>query len=226
MTTATIHQVNYIPWLGFFSKAKDSDIFVMFDDARYSKNNFMNRNSIRTAGGWTYLTIPIERKYYRKPLCQVMLPHDDRWKEDHWKAILFNYNRAEFFHDYSDFFDGIYNEEHRTLVEFNEKIILYLFKQFGVKAEVVRTTELGIDTSLRKTDMLLDILKRVRATSYISGEGGKDYIDEEMFRKSGIELRFQEFEHPTYKQAFEGFIPRMSAIDALFNLGKGAAELI
>jgi hypothetical protein len=214
MTTAAIHQVNYLPWLGFFNKARMSDIFVMFDVADYSKNNFMNRNKIRIADGWVYLTIPIERTYYRTPFHKVMLPHDDRWQE------------SSYFDSYSDFFEKIYKDKHRTLMELNEKIILYLFEQFGIEVDVVKTTELGISTELKKTDMLISILEGVSADSYLSGEKGREYIEKDKFARAGIGLTFQEYEHPVYRQRFGGFEPFMSAIDALFNLGEKARNLI
>ena len=226
MTTVTIHQVNYLPWLGFFSKAKMSDIFVMFDVADYSKNNFMNRNKIRISSGWAYLTIPIERRYYRTPLYKVMLPSDDMWQESHWKNILFNYNKTDYFDSYSDFFERIYKEQHKTLMELNEKIILYLFEQFEIEVDVVKTTELDISPGLKRTDLLINILKGVGADAYLSGEKGREYIEKEKFSKVGIGLTFQEYEHPVYKQRFDGFEPFMSAIDALFNLGEKARNLI
>lgn len=226
MTTAAIHQVNYLPWLGFFNKARMSDIFVMFDVADYSKNNFMNRNKIRIADGWAYLTIPIERRYYRTPLYKVMLPSDDRWQESHWKNILFNYNKSSCFDSYSDFFEKIYKDKNRTLMELNERIILYLFEQFGIDVKVVKTTELGISPELKKTDMLISILEGVGADAYISGEKGREYIEKDKFTRAGIKLTFQEYEHPVYKQRFQGFEPFMSAIDALFNLGEKARNLI
>jgi hypothetical protein len=223
---ATIHQVNYLPWLGFFSKVKSSDAFVMFDVADYSKNGNMNRNKIRTADGWTYLTIPIEKKWHRKPLYEVMLPADEKWKAIHWKTIMLNYKKASYFSSYGDFFEKLYRKSHKTLVEINQEIIFYLFEQFGINAKIFKTTQLDINRGLKKTDILLDILEKINAEAYLSGEGGRSYIEEEKFKEAGIELRFQKYEHPEYMQRFDGFIPFMAAIDALFNVGEKAKELI
>ena len=223
---ATIHQVNYLPWLGFFSKVKNSDAFVMFDIADYSKNGLMNRNKIRTADGWMYLTVPIEKKFHTKPFNEVMLPPDQRWREDHWKAILFNYKKAEYFGSYSDFFEKLYRKKHKTLMELNEEIILYIFNQLGIEVKIFKTTELATDKRLKKTGILLDILKSISADTYLSGAGGKTYIEPEKFEEAGIELRFQEYEHPEYKQRFDGFVPFMAAIDALFNLGEKARNMV
>ena len=68
-----IHQVNYLPWLGFFNKLKQVDKFVMYDIAKYVKNDIQNRNKIRTKKGWIYLTVPVEKKGHIKPLYQVLI---------------------------------------------------------------------------------------------------------------------------------------------------------
>ncbi len=223
---ATIHQVNYLPWLGFFSKIKSSDAFVMFDVADYSKNGLMNRNKIRTADGWMYLTVPIEKKFHRRPFNEVLLPPNEKWREEHWKAMLFNYKKADYFGSYGDFFEKLYKKKHKTLMELNEEIILYIFKQLGINVKIFKTTELGTDKRLKKTDILLDILKSISADTYLSGAGGKTYIEPEKFREAGIGLRFQEYEHPEYRQRFDGFVPFMAVIDALFNMGEKTKDLI
>ena len=223
---ATIHQVNYLPWLGFFSKIKSSDAFVMFDVADYSKNGLMNRNKIRTTDGWMYLTVPIEKKFHRRPFNEVLLPPNEKWREEHWKAMLFNYKKADYFGSYGDFFEKLYKKKHKTLMELNEEIILYIFKQLGINVKIFKTTELGTDKRLKKTDILLDILKSISADTYLSGAGGKTYIEPEKFREAGIGLRFQEYEHPEYRQRFDGFVPFMAVIDALFNMGEKTKDLI
>ncbi|HJW97178.1 MAG TPA: WbqC family protein [archaeon] len=223
---ATIHQVNYLPWLGFFSKIKSSDAFVMFDVADYSKNGLMNRNKIRTADGWMYLTVPIEKKFHRRPFNEVLLPPNEKWREEHWKAMLFNYKKADYFGSYGDFFEKLYKKKHKTLMELNEEIILYIFKQLGINVKIFKTTELGTDKRLKKTDILLDILKSISADTYLSGAGGKTYIEPEKFREAGIGLRFQEYEHPEYRQRFDGFVPFMAVIDVLFNMGEKTKDLI
>ena len=71
-----IHQPNYIPWLGFFSKIKNADAYIILDNVKYTKNSVVNRNKIRTKEGWCYLTIPIEKVYYALKICKISLPKD------------------------------------------------------------------------------------------------------------------------------------------------------
>lgn len=222
----SIHQLNYLPWLGFFNKVKQSDTFVMFDIADYVKQKFQNRNKIRTKDGWIWLIIPIERKYHRKPFFEVMLPKDNKWKQEHWLGIRGNYAKAPYFNSYKDFFESLYKKDFKTLMEINEKIMLYLFEQFGINVDIVKTTELDINRELKSTDLLIEILKKVNADNYLSGKSGNEYLEHDKFKQNKIELRFQEFKHPVYKQRFDGFEPYMSAIDLLFNVGEKSKELI
>lgn len=222
----TIHQVNYLPWLGFFNKIKNSDAFVMFDTADYEKNGVQNRNKIRTAEGWCYLTIPVNKIYYRKPLYTVKMPEDNRWMKKHWTALELNYKKANYFESYSNFFRKLYSQSYETLMGFNSKIILYLLKEFRINVEVVKTTDMNINRELKRTDLLINILQAAKANTYLSGQSGKTYLEEGKFKTAGIKLAYHEFKHPIYKQRYAGFEPNMAAIDLLFNIGEKAKDLI
>lgn len=226
MRTTTIHQVNYLPWLGFFNKIKNSDVFVMFDITDYEKNSIQNRNKIRTADGWCYLTIPINKICYRKPFYTVKMPANKKWKQNHWKAIELNYKKTDYFASYQDSFKEIYSRDYETLMELNSKIILYLLEQFDINVEIIKTTDLNLNRELKKTDMLVEILQAVKADTYLSGLSGKKYLEGKKFKRAGINLAYQNFKHPIYKQRYPGFELNMAAIDLLFNMGEKSKELI
>jgi len=222
----TIHQPNYLPWIGFFSKIKQADVFVSLDVVDFSKDSFTQRTRIRTPHGWTYLTIPIERKYYRRPINEVLLPRDSSWMEKHWKSIQFSYGKARCFENYRSIFGKLYRTEYSGLVELNQDAIHFLMRELGIRTELLKASELGVDTSLRRTDLLIDVLTKTSADLYLSGKSGDGYLENEKFREQGIELSFQKFEHPTYTQRFNGFIPNLSTVDLLFNIGEKAKALI
>ena len=232
---ASIHQPNHLPPLGFFHKMKQSDVFVILDTAQYVKNDYHNRNRIRTPQGSTWLTIPIPSKdCYQKRINEVPLPEDKTWAKKHLKSMELSYGKAPYFNEYIEFFREIYGNPPKMLVDLNVKIIKFLKDSLGIKTKLMMASEMNIDPSLRSIDMLIEILKKVGATEYISGKGrahqGKGtYIDEEdikKFQDAGIKLRWHEFTHPEYPQPFPGFEKHMAAIDALFMLGPKAKELI
>ena len=218
----SIHQVNYLPWLGFFNKLKMSDKFVMYDIADYLKNDIQNRNKIRTKEGWIYLTVPVI-KCFKTPLHKVLIANNN-WQKKHWKSIELNYSKADYFNSYKDFFERLYKKNFETLFELNKEIVLYLIKEFGINVEVVKTTDLDLNKELKSTEMLLEILNKVGATIYVSGIGSKSYLDESKFKE--IKLKYQEYKHPVYKQQFSDFESYMAAIDLLFNLGEKSKEII
>lgn len=225
--TVCIHQPNYLPWIGFFSKVSLCDSLIVYDTAQYEKNSVINRNRIRTHQGWMYLTVPVPRPHLHTPIIEVPLPGTEDWKKHHWKSILTYYARAPYFRYYSGFFQDLFCHSRLTaLVELNLRIIEYLLDCFEINPRVVRTSQVNVDPLLRKTDLMVAYLKAAGATSYLSGPSGKDYLEADKFAQSRIELRFHAFEHPEYRQVFPGFEPNMSAIDLLFNEGPRSGEII
>ncbi len=155
----SIHQPNYLPWLGFFSKIKHSDCYVVLDNVAFSKNSVTNRNKIRTKEGWSYLTIPIARRFYGSKICDVRLPENSKWQLDHWKTIETYYKKAEHFSNYKDFFEQLYASKLDYLVQINEKAIFYLFECFIIKAEIREASKFVLEPGLYHTDLRISILK-------------------------------------------------------------------
>jgi len=228
--TASIHQPNYLPYIGFFNKIKISDVFVILDIAQYVKNDFHNRNRIKGPGGEFWLTIPIRSKdCYLKRIIDVPLPRDGLWAKKHLKSIFLSYKKAPYFDRYIGFFEKLYNNPPDKLVELNERIIFFLLECFNIKTEIIRASDLEIGEGLKATELLIAILKKIGADTYVSGRGRKGkqhYIDLDLMRREGIEVKFHDFKHPVYNQLYEGFIENLSAIDLLFNCGDKAGELI
>lgn len=221
-----IHQPNYLPWLGFFSKIRHSDCFIILDNVEYPQRSVVNRNKIRTKSGWCYLTIPVGKNFYGAKICDVKLPRDKEWMKDHWETIRRNYAKADFFSLYQDFFKGLYQKDFEYLWQINEELIFYLFGCFEISVEVLKASELNVSPDLHRTDLLIALLKSVGAGTYLSGPSGKDYLDFPKFAQNNIALEFFEFQHPVYRQRYPGFEPGMAAIDLLFNMGTKASEFI
>ncbi|MBN1383316.1 MAG: WbqC family protein [Elusimicrobia bacterium] len=214
----SVHQPQYLPWLGYLHKISKSDAFVYLDNVQYKKREFQNRNRIRTKEGWIWLTVPVitKGKYHQK-IFEVGIDNDDLWCNSHWESIKLNYSKAEHFSEHRDFFENIYSNKWEKLIDLNIKIIGYLLKVFEIKTPVYYESKLG--TTETSTDRIIQICKKLNADEYLSGRGGKDYMEENKFEESGIKLIWQEFKHPEYKQVYDGFQPYMSAVDLLFNHG-------
>lgn len=222
----TIHQPNYLPWIGLFSKIMQADCFIIYDNAQYTTGGVIHRNKIRTRNGWLYLTVPVSKHLGKSRICDVPLPEEKRWRKDHWRTIYQNYVRSPFFKDYGGFFKELYQQSFELLCQLNEKILLYVLNCFGIKVEVIKASEMKIDPVLRKTDLMLAYLKCAGADIYLSGPSGRNYLEAEKFPQNNMGLKYFAFQHPVYQQRYPGFEPNLSAIDLLFNEGPAACQLI
>jgi hypothetical protein len=222
-----IHQPEHLPWLGFFDKIRQADVFVMLDHVQYRKNYFQNRNRIRAASGAVWLTVPVLTKGSSdQPINEAQINNQGspRWKEKCWTGIAQHYRKTEFWPHHEPFFERLYQTHWTRLVEINEAIIGYLLSAFSIDVKVVKSSELNVEG--QRDDLLLSICRRVGAGTYLSGVSGREYLDGKKFTDAGIEVQFQEFHHPIYRQVYEPFIPCMSSIDLLFNYGPASLDVL
>lgn len=222
----TGHQPEYLPYIGFFNKIMHADKFVLVDHIQFNKKNWQNRNKIRTVNGWVWLTVPVYSKNkFTQSINEVEINNTGRWKDKHWKTIYLNYKKAPYFNDFADFFKNIYARSWIKLVNLNEEIIRYLFTVLKINIKIYKSSELNVEG--KKTDLVIDLCKKLNADAYLSGEGAKEYINESTFRETGLKSYFRKMEHPIYKQQFESFEPYISVIDLLFNCGaKKSSKII
>lgn len=224
MTTVTIHQPGYLPWAGFFDKMARSDVFVFLDDVQFEKNYFDNRNKIKTAKGWAWVTVPVKHSFGQK-LNEVAIDNTFRWKEKHYKSLETNYIKAPYFSEHKPFFDEIYNKKDwRKLIDLNLFIIKYIAVKLGLKTKLVNSSELRAKGA--KGGRLLDICQKLKADVYLSGRFGRDYLDEKKFEDGGVKVIYQDFKHPSYPQLFGEFASELSIIDLLLNCGPESLRVI
>ncbi len=222
----TIHQPNYIPWLGYFHKIAGSDVFVSLDNVQFTKNSFQNRNRIKTAQGEMWLTVPVITKKRSKQLTQeVKINNAANWGQKHWRSIHQNYSKSLHFNLYSDFFENIYmNEKHTNLVHLNETILKFIIKALGLKTDFVKASSLGVHG--QSTDLLVQICISVGADTYLSGPSGRRYLEKDSFTNHGLQLIYDNFQSSAYDQLFDSFLPGLSIIDLIFNCGPRSLDIL
>jgi len=221
-----IHQPNYLPWLGYFYKIASCNIFVLLDNAQFSKNGFINRNKIKTRQGAEWLTVGVLTKSrYGQLINEVEINNSVPWSSIHEKSIFQNYSKAPYFKDYISAFQDIYHGKWERLVDLNEALIKVICRILSIRSvEFTRASKLNV--SGQSTELLVNICKAVGGDSYLSGPSGQKYMDEELFEKEGISLGYSDFRHPTYTQLWGDFIPNMSIIDLIFNEGEKSLEIL
>lgn len=217
MTKVAIHQPQYLPWPGYFNKILQCDIFVFLDDVQYKKNEWQNRNRIKSPKGEVWLTIPVHYCFGQK-INEVEIDNKILWRKDHLKTIKYNYQKTQYFNEFFPYIEDLLNKEYKMLLEVNISSITTILSYLGIKKKIVKSSELKVKGE--KTERLVNICKELNATAYISGSGAKNYLVIEEFEKNNIKVVFQEYTTPNYSQLYGDFVPNLSIIDTIFNIGK------
>jgi hypothetical protein len=219
--TVAVLQSNYIPWKGYFDIVHDVDLFIFYDDVQYTKNDWRNRNRVKTANGTEWLTIPTGDNSKRL-ICEVDITAA-HWQTKHWKTIQQCYGRCPHFARYAPFFEELYlGCRWTSLSALNQHVIQLISREFlGITTEFKDSREFASDG--RKLDRLLDLVTRTGAHRYISGPAARDYIDPSLFAAKGIELVWKDYSgYPEAPQRFPPFRHDVSIVDLLFNVGPNA----
>jgi hypothetical protein len=214
----SVHQPNYIPWIGYFYKILKSDVFVFLDDVQYIRGGFINRNRIKTHQGVSWLTIPVDSKgKYGCSINDIKTKDDLNWKENHLKNIEMNYKRSDYFDDFYSVFKDCLAKSCDKLSDLNIAIIKTICSLLNIKTEIILSSDLDIKEA--STERIIRICKMLGADKYLSGTGGSNYQDEKMFEDNSIELIYSNFHEKQYKQLWGDFTGSLSVIDYIFNCG-------
>lgn len=221
---AVIHQPQYFPYPGFFHKLSLGDVFVIMDNTQYDKR-YTNRNRIISTTGWIWITVPINKDHKFLPNNLVEINNELPWKDTHWNKIKFAYSKAKFFHLYKDYFENLYKKDWEFLFELDFETIKKVIEWIGIKIEIIKESELNI--SGNSSERLINICKSIDADTYISGSGGKNYLDENLFKKNNLKLEYQNYKSTQYHQHLsEIFVPDLSIIDLIANYGPNSLKLM
>src|SRR6185295_8932001 len=161
-----------------------------------------------------------------QPLNEVKIDYSQKWERKYLNSIQQAYAKAPYLKDYFCIIKYAIEQNFETLGQLNIELLTWLLEEFGYKGKVILASQLDIDPSLKATDLLVEICKKGGATTYLSGVSGADYLELDKFKEANINVEFQQFFHPVYKQLHGDFIPNLSAIDLLFNYGPDAHKVL
>ena len=220
MKKVAILQSNYIPWKGYFDLIAAVDEFILYDDMQFTKNDWRNRNRIKTHQGIQWLTVPVGQDIKRR-IRDVKLP-DSKWQTKHWKTIEQNYCLAPHFEEVAEKLEPLYMQrQHIYLSKLNRELIETVCDYLGIYTKISNSWDYNLIEG--KTERLADLCIQAGGTEYISGPAAKDYIEERIFADVGIKLAWCNYTgYPEYPQLWGEFTHKVSIIDLLFNCGKDA----
>jgi hypothetical protein len=224
-TKVAVIQSNYIPWKGYFDIIHDVDAFIFYDDVQFTKNDWRNRNKIKTPRGAEWITIPVGTDL-RRLICEVELG-DSSWQQKHFNLLRMHYERSPHFETYRPLLEQVLLERTWTnLSELNHFLIRSIARDcLGINTEFLDSR--AFNAQGQKLDRLVDLLKKAGADVYMSGPAARDYIDASVFESAGIELVYKSYAgYPEYAQAHAPFEHGVSILDLLFNMGPRSPEFI
>jgi hypothetical protein len=228
MTIVAIHQPNFLPWLGYFHKLINCDVFIFLDDAQFPRGkSYTSRVLIKSPSGPMWLTVPVRGKGDMSPIKDVFTADNIDWQRKHLRTLEACYARTPYFKDYIPLIEQIYQMNCSNLADFNINLITALAGCFSAQTRMVRSSELAMDRN-GSLEHLIRLVKYVGGTEYLTGtgKGSLRYIDEEAFDREGVKVLYQNFNHPQYPQQWGEFVSNLSAIDLLFNWGPDWKRII
>ncbi len=222
--SVVILQPNYVPWKGYFDLIASCDLFVLYDDVQFTKNDWRNRNLIKTPKGLEWLSVPVGGKISRL-IRDVEIP-DSRWQLQHWRTLQANYARARFARQTFEILEPVYlHERHTNLAVLNRRLIELVCTLLGIDTPIRSSSEFPARSSA--SDGVLALCKQVGARRYISGPAARAYLREQDFADAGIEVRWFDYSgYPEYPQLWGDFKHNVSILDLVFNCGEGARRYL
>jgi hypothetical protein len=223
-----VTQPTYLPWLGYFDLIDQVDTFVLLDTVQFEKQSWQQRNRIKAPAGLQWLTVPV---VFRGRLGQKIMDveiRDVEFSHKHLRAIQVNYGRARFFNEYFHQISSILQECRvgTHLVDLNLRLLHWLAELCGVRTPMVLASSLAQEG--RRAELLANICQKLGASQYVSPLGSACYLLDEMnsFRNCGVEVVFQNYTHPEYKQLFPPFLTHACVLDLVFNEGGSSLEIV
>lgn len=221
----SILQPGYLPYIGFFELMSRCDVFVLYDDVQYDKNSWRNRNRIRGPQGPLWLTVPVFVKgKMGQTINQVEIDNKREWRRKHLLSLRQHYSKAAYFSEHIGFFERLYSTEWRMLAELDRAIIDYFRSAMGIAAELINSS--ALNAKGHKTERILAICNELNADAYISTNGAKSYLQEEILKEAGVSLAYQDYTPPEYAQVYPGFESHLSVADIVFNRGPLSTEVM
>ena len=214
-----IHQPDFLPYFGFFKKMYLADAFIYLDSVQISRGGWTNRDKIKTRQGAQWIKVNIKKANLHEKIKNVKISYEYDWQSKSLSLIYENYKLSRHFEEIYLIVKKIFSYSPEYLIDFNLRALSILRELLGIKNKIFFSSD--FNTTKTKNDLLVELLKKVKANTYLSGQGAKNYIDEKIFLENDFKVMYNNFDPPIYDQQYKKimFIEDLSIIDYLFNSG-------
>jgi WbqC-like protein family len=216
-----IMQPYFFPYIGYWQLIHAVGRFVVYDDVNYIKGGWVNRNRILINGAPTYITVPLHQASPYKRICDTAVHPSSAWRDKLVKTVEMTYRRAACFAEVFPLVESLIRYPAQNLSDYLVYQLKTLAAFIGIRAEFVATSRCYDNAQLTGQERVLDICKREGASTYINPPGGQSLYDNEDFRRAGVDLRFLVMRPVPYRQRSAGFVPYLSVVDVLMEIGPG-----
>ncbi len=219
-----IHQSHYLPWLRYFEKIAHVDVFIVLDTVQFTKNDWQNRNKIKTAQGVTVLTVPV-CAHLGQSLKELPIDQTQPWRKKHWKTIEQAYMKSRYWAGHNDFLAATYAQDWALLNDLNRHMLEYFVAALGIKTRIAYASDMDVPGA--SNERLINLIKAVGGTRYYSGAfAAQTYLESQAFADAGISIELQHWHAPNYPQLHGPFAPDLSILDLLLNCGPDSLDIL
>ena len=222
MTSVVISQPQLFPWPGFFELVAVADVYVHLDDALFSRGGFINRVQIKHPRGSKWMTVPLKGKGSFQPINRLEAEGHD-WKRRHRELVRQSLANAPHLELALDLFDSVYVAD--PLVELLVAGVEQSAKRLGMN-QLHWTRSSGLHVGGSSSGRVLDIVQAIGGTRYVTAHGAANYLDHEAFERAGVAVEYVDYSQTAYPQLFGEFIPYVSILDLIANIGMDAHTVI
>lgn len=221
-----IMQPYFLPYIGYFQLLNTVDRYVIYDNIQYTKKGWINRNRILQNGKDALISIPIEKD------SDYLDIKDRRISANFDKKKLINqiresYRKAPYFGEVMPVMEGIINYDENNLFCYIYNSVSQICSCLNIETEIIVSSTLDIDHSLKGQDKVIVICKKTGATDYYNAIGGQELYNAEDFKKENIDLHFVSTNPIEYKQFKNEFVPHLSILDVMmFNSVERVKEML
>ena len=221
----SIIQPCFVPWLGYFEQIAVADVFVYMDDVQYTKKDWRNTNQLKTQNGIKRIFVPVKKPSRCTRINEAVISHDEKWQEILLNKIKAWYKKSLYFKEIMSLIDPIILSHFEKLVDFNFALNNALLSYLEISTPIYFSSQVPRNTN-DKNLRIIEICNHFNADILYDGKSAADFIDTDLFQRSGIEVYFQNYQHRPYRQLWGDFVPYMSVLDLLMNEGKRSREII
>ncbi len=217
-------QSSFIPWRGYFDFLGSVDQFVFLDDVQYTARDWRNRNKIKTPKGAEWVTVPVIHDRREQRIDESRILQEGDWRKKIIGSWRCNYRAAKYYDTGLALLECVEDKSYSTISQLNISLIRRVCEYLNINTPMILSSELDLQGN--KTKRLIDMLKKLNATAYLSGSSADIYLDKELFRRNNIRLEYKSYDYMPYFQLWGDFIGEVTVLDLIANCGAESRELI